>query len=62
MKFRILRDYDEYQPQVLNDPPMGVPRWKDIGDYRCYTIKEAEKVCADYKKMCETPIVKEFEL
>ena len=62
MLFRILRDYDEYQPQVLVDPPMGVPRWKDIGRYRCYTIEEAENMCAAYKKMRKNPIVKEFEL
>ena len=62
MKFRIIRDYDEYQPRVCNDPPMGIPKWKDIGNYICHTIEEAEKVCTDYKKMCENPIVEEFEL
>lgn len=62
MKFRILRHYDEYQPQVCDDPPMGIFRWRDIGKYICYTIEEAKKVCSDYKKMCEDPIVEEFEL
>lgn len=57
MKFRILRDYDEYQPQVLVDGD-----WQDIGKYRCEFLESAEEVCHRYKRMMEDPIVREFEL
>lgn len=62
MKFRILRDYNEYQPQVLVEIDGEKPYWKDIGQYCCYTIDQAKTVCVDYKQMQEKPIVEEFEL
>ena len=61
MKFRIIRDYDEYQPQVysvFDDHEY----WNDIGKYRCSNITEAKKVCADYKRMIEDKVIEEFEL
>lgn len=61
MKFRIIRDYDEYQPQVLVAID-GDEYWKDIGKYKCEFIESAEEVCTRYKRMMENPIVKEFEL
>lgn len=61
MKFRIIRDYDEYQPQVLVDDGYG-SYWKDIGKYKCEFIESAEQVCVDYKKMIDNLIVKEFEI
>lgn len=62
MKFRIIRDYDEYQPQVLVETYGDDPYWKDIGNYTCEFIESAEEICARYKRMVENPIVKEFEL
>ena len=62
MKFRILRDYDEYRPQVWVEPKGKLPYWEDIGMYRCEFIESAEEVCVQYKRMIENPIVKEFEL
>lgn len=62
MKFRIIRDYDEYQPQVLVEIDGDDPYWKDIGNHRCEFIESAEEVCARYKRMKEDPIVREFEL
>lgn len=62
MKFRIVRDYDEYQPEVLIDQGVSKPYWLNIGNYTCHTLEEAEKVCADYKRMSTNPIVREFEL
>lgn len=62
MKFRIIRDYDEYQPQVLVAIDGDDPYWKDIGKYKCEFIESAEEVCTRYKRMMENPIVKEFEL
>lgn len=61
MKFRIIRNYDEFQPQVLvyNGPDYY---WTNIGKYVCYTIDAAKKVCADYKRMEEEPVVEEFKL
>ena len=62
MKFRIIRDYDEYQPQVWQYIDPRHWDWVDIGKYTCYTIEEARKVCSDYKLMCDNKIVEEFEL
>lgn len=58
MKFRILRDYDEFQPQVWYNDHV----WVNIGKYACYTIEEAERVCAGYKQMKDNEVVEEFEL
>ena len=58
MKFRILRDYEDFQPQVWFKDHV----WVDIGKYTCRTVEEAEKVCADYKAMKDNEIIKEFEL
>ena len=62
MKFRIIRDYDEYQPQVFNGYQSGNTYWTNIGHYTCYTLDDARKVCADYKRMQEDRVVEEFEL
>jgi hypothetical protein len=62
MKFRIIRDYDEFQPQVWHTVDNIHHYWTDIGKYCCYTIDEAKKVCADYKRMIEDKVVEEFEL
>lgn len=65
MKFRIVRDYDRFQPQVWIESKHNFHGgdYVIIGKYPYYsTIEEAEKVCADYKLMCENQIVKEFEL
>lgn len=61
MKFRIIRDYDEYQPQVLVEIDGDDPYWKNIG-YKCEMIQSAEELCGRYKRMVEDPIVREFEL
>ena len=61
MKFRILRDYAEFLPQVLHTDS-DKPYWVDIGQYRCYTLEEARAVCVNYKRMAEDPIAEEFEL
>lgn len=62
MKFRIIRYYDEYQPQVWHTVDNIHHFWKDIGPYSCYTIDQARQVCADYKQMTENKVVEEFEL
>ena len=62
MKFRIIRDYGEYRPQVWVEPKCQVPYWKDITKCTYEFIESAEEVCAQYKRMIESPIVKEFEL
>lgn len=62
MKFRILRDYDEFLPQVYTKSLDGTSYWEEIGKYHCHTIEEAQKVCKDYKRMKDDPIVEEFEL
>jgi hypothetical protein len=61
MKFRIIRDYDEFQPQVFISKH-NINYWVDIGLYRCLTLDDARKVCADYKRMTEDKVVEEFEL
>lgn len=61
MKFRIVRNYDEYQPQVWIDDG-NYPYWQNIGEYKCEFIESAEEVCHRYKRMMENPVVKEFEL
>jgi hypothetical protein len=62
MKFRIIRNYDEFQPQVWHAVDKVHHYWTDIGEYRCDTIEAARKVCADYKRMTEDKVVEEFEL
>lgn len=62
MKFRIIRDYDEFQPQVWKQKDKICHQWVNIGLYRCYTIDDARKVCADYKRMQEDKVIEEFEL
>lgn len=62
MKFRIIRDYDEYQPQVLVENDGDKPYWKNIGYCTHEFIVSAEEACTHYKRMIENPIVKEFEL
>ena len=61
MKFRIIRDYYEYQPQVLIEINGDEPYWKNIG-YKCEFISLAEELCTRYKRIVENPVVKEFEL
>lgn len=61
MKFRIVRAYDEYQPQVLINQLSNNPTWINVG-YPCCTIEGAEATCRSYKRMKADPVVKEFEL
>ena len=61
MKFRIIRNYDEFQPQV--EKCAGEKYyWMNIGYGSYFTLENAQKVCADYKLMKDEPVVKEFEL
>ena len=62
MKFRIIRNYGAYQPQVWAEPQGQMPYWQDIGNYKCEFLESAEEVCAQYKRMIENFVVKEFEL
>lgn len=62
MKFRIIRDYDEFVPQICINESEFYQDWRDIGKYTYYTIEEARKVCSDYKLMHDNQIVEEFEL
>lgn len=62
MKFRIIRDYDEYQPQVLVEIDGDDPYWTNIGYSTYEFIESAEEVCHRYKRMMEDPIVREFQL
>ena len=62
MKFRIIRDYGDFQPQVWYSYLTTGDWWEDIGYSRCSTLEEARQVCADYKRMKEDEVVEEFEL
>ena len=62
MKFRIIRDYEDFQPQVLCNPLSDNSYWANIGNYRCGTIDEARQVCNNYKLMKTDPVIEEFEL
>lgn len=59
MKFRILRDYDVFRPQVWCQ---AHNRWNNVIDHSYLTIEAAKKVCEYYKTMVDNPIVEEFEL
>ena len=62
MKFRIIRDYGEYRPQVWVEEKCQVPYWKDITKCAYEFIESAKEVCVQYKRMIENPVVIEFEL
>ena len=62
MKFRIRRSYDEFKPEVWYVGPNRQSYWVEIGNYHCYTLEDARKVCHDYKRMKDNPVVEEFEL
>lgn len=58
MKFRIIRYYERYQPQVFEDG-----KYKDIGLPNGYsTVTEAKAQCKFYKICEDAKIVEEFEL
>ena len=58
MKFRIIRYYERYQPQVFENN-----EYKNIGLPNGYaTIVEARAQCASYKAYEDIRIVEEFEL
>lgn len=61
MKFRIIRDYEYFKPQVWEDGE-DVSCYIDFVNYSLTTIEEAERECAVYKRMVEDLVVKEFEL
>lgn len=58
MKFRILRNYIGFYPQVLMPDQM----WYNINPNRYRSIEEAREACVKYKKIIDNPIVEEFEL
>lgn len=61
MKFRIIRNYDAFQPQV--EICTGERYyWMNIGYGSYSTLENARKVCTDYKRMKEDKVVEEFEL
>ena len=64
MKFRIIRYYDRYQPQVLKQKGYHFEdQWIGIGLPNGYaTIDEARNCCKVHKKTSDEKIVEEFEL
>ena len=59
MKFRIIRDFEEFKPQVWSQ---RFSCWRDVSYYSYSTVEAAKKVCAFYKNMKDNPVVEEFEL
>jgi hypothetical protein len=60
MKFRIIKYYDFYRPQVWDEDKKI---WKDIGTSAGYSIMEfARTACKMYKEDHDKKIVEEFEL
>jgi hypothetical protein len=59
MKFKIVRDFEEFMPMVWNEV---IGTWHNVTDYPCSTIESARKACEFYKKMKDDPVVEEFEL
>lgn len=58
MKFRIIRYYERYQPQVLKDG-----KYVNIGSPNGYsTVTEAKAQCKFYKYCEDDKVVEEFEL
>lgn len=58
MKFRIIRYYERYQPQVFEDD-----KYRNIGLPNGYaTVKDAKEQCSFYKACEDDKIVDEFEL
>ena len=60
MKFRIMRCYKGFQPQVLEGAHFK--EWINIGSAIYDTVDEAKEVCRIFKEIRENPIVEEFEL
>lgn len=61
MKFRIIRYYERFKPQVLSET--NDREWCDLGEPTGYpTPESAEEVCLMYKQRAVSRIVKEFEL
>ena len=59
MKFRIVRYYDYYKPQVLKNDG----EYEDIGSSTGYpSVHEAKYHCRVYNDLEEGRIVEEFEL
>lgn len=61
MKFRIIRYYEEFQPQVWHKNGQ-YGEWITIGETTYATVEGARKVCEHFKAMREDPLVEEFEL
>ena len=60
MKFRIIKYYNFYRPQVWDEYKKI---WKDIGTPTGYsTAKSAKSTCKLYRNAYDNKIVEEFEL
>lgn len=60
MKFRIIKYYDLYKPQVWDEDKKI---WNDIGTPTGYsTVEFARTACKMYKANYDSKIVEEFEL
>lgn len=67
MKFRIIKYYDRFQPQILSnqwwDGWAWKGEWSNIGSPNGYsTVEDAKGFCQLYKKEKEEKIVEIFEL
>ena len=60
MKFRIIRDYNGFKPQVLNG--VNCKEWIYISNTIYDTVDDAKDACRVFKEVRENPIVEEFEL
>lgn len=59
MKFRIIKYYDGYGVQVLDEDG----KYKDIGlSHGYYSVEMAKDYCLAYKSQHEINVVEEFEL
>lgn len=58
-RYRIIRYYDEYLPQVYGEDAM----WHDLGYCKSYkTVEDARNACVLHKQALEKKVVEEFEL
>lgn len=63
MKFRIIRYYDRFQPQVWDEEIEKKNKYINIGSPNgYYTVDEARSFCHTYMNNFKEKIIDEFEL
>ena len=60
MKFRIIRYYERYKPQILSDIDGA---WYDLGEPTGYPTRDsAREACINFKHSITSTVVEEFYL